>query len=684
MKKVLIVLCFCIAAAALGKPTPVATDGEPYYAFVPNHVLVAFSKSTAQTTIDEIIAGSGGKVGSYSKLLDFYRVEVPTGAAAGVRYFRAQNAVLWANYNYLLTALMVPNDNLYTYQWHYPLIGLEQAWDLTQGDPSVKVAVLDQGFQFDHEDMAGVQTVSGYDWIDEDNDPSEPDLVDSHGMHVSGTIFARTNNNTGIAGIAPNCRLMPVRVLDNSGSGSSEAIANGFAWAAQQGAQIVNASLGFPNQNNQPPVDPGQPLSGAIQQCAAAGVVLCVASGNDNADYVSYPAAYPACISVGATAIGNAIAPYSNAGSELDVCAPGGNTDQDLNQDSYVDGVLSTVRDNTGSDYYVFWQGTSMATPHVAGVAALLMSRGCPAHQVRNALQNTALDLGPAGWDVTYGHGRISALAALQYDWSGGGGETVLFDGPMESNNEGWTVREDGNDGVGWRFLDFGSADCGNAAHGGQNGIWHDDEQSVGLLDDWLFTPEISVPANATAVTFSFWQRNCFVTPQYYDLHAIYYSTDGEDFTLISELDDAAQNWEQISVDAAALAGEDVYFAWRYRGDYATEWFLDDVQVTAVLGTDADTRADLTIPMAFVLEHAYPNPFNAAVQIPFAVNAARELSLEIYNLAGQKVATLFEHTHFAPGAQRVHWQADGLASGVYLVKLSSGKQMQTQKILLVK
>jgi len=683
MKTLLVLfLSMMLTMSAFAKPQPQSVAGEPYYPFVPNHVLVAFEKDTPQAKIDDIIARSGGKVGSYSELLDFYRVEMP--AQDGVRFFRAQADVLWANYNYVMQAMMVPNDPLYSYQWHYPLIGLEQAWDLTQGDPSVVVAVLDQGWQFDHGDLSGVQTVSPYDWIDGDNNPSEPNLEDSHGMHVSGTIFARTNNNSGVAGIAPNCRLMPVRVLDNEGSGSIEAIANGFAWAAQQGANIVNASLGFSNPNNQPPVDPGQPLSGAIQQCAAAGVVLCVASGNDNADYVSYPAAYTACIAVGSTALDNVTAPYSNAGSELDVCAPGGNTDQDLNQDTYADGVLSSVRNAQEGDYYVFWQGTSMATPHVAGVAALLMSRGCPANEVRNALQNTALDLGPAGWDVTYGHGRINAIAALNYDWSGGGGgETVLFNGPMENNNEGWTVDENGNDGVGWRFLDFGTADCGNAAHGGSNGIWHDDEQGVGLLDDWLYTPEISIPANATEVTLTFWQRNCFL-PTYYDMHALYYSTDGNQYTLIGEMDESATNWEQLSVDATALAGEDVYFAWRYRGDYATEWFLDDVQVTAVIGTDVESHADITIPKAFEMNAAYPNPFNATVQIPFTVNAAREISLDIFNVNGQKVATLFDHAQFMPGAQRVSWTADNMASGVYLVRLTSGALTQTQKILLVK
>lgn len=155
----------------------------------------------------------------------------------------------WANYNYVAHMQFVPNDQYYSYQWHLPLIGMEQAWDITRGNASVVVAVLDQGWQFDHEDFAGVARINRV-IIGNDNNPEEPTLQDSHGMHTAGTIFAATNNSTGVAGVAPLCTLMPVRVLDNSGSGSIEAIANGFAWAAQQGADVVNASLGFSNPNN--------------------------------------------------------------------------------------------------------------------------------------------------------------------------------------------------------------------------------------------------------------------------------------------------------------------------------------------------------------------------------------------------------------------------------------------------
>ena len=162
-----------------------------------------------------------------------------------------------------------------------------------------------------------------------------------------------------------------------------------------------------------PPQKPGPPLSTAISNAANANVIICAATGNDYQNYVGYPAAYTQCLAIGATGFDDAIAPYSNRGSEIDIVAPGGNVAQDLNHDGYDDGVLSTIRDATG-DVYAFWQGTSMAAPHVSGVAALMLSRGFQPSQVRTALQETAVDLGSVGWDNTYGYGRVNAFAALQ------------------------------------------------------------------------------------------------------------------------------------------------------------------------------------------------------------------------------------------------------------------------------
>jgi hypothetical protein len=275
---------------------------------------------------------------------------------------------------------------------------------------------------------------------------------------------------------------------------------------------------------------------------------------------------------------------------------------------------------------------------------------------------------------------------AAVYDCQGGGGETTCVqrtDG--QQRLKVGPLTEDGATELAGDSLDFGARRTAEAkCTAGQNGIWHDDEHGVGLLDDWLYTPEITIPSNASQVTLSFWERNCFVNRTYYDLHAVYYSTNGNDFTQIVEMDDQADDWELVTIDASALAGENVFFAWRYRGDYATEWFLDDVRVTAEVGTDVTPHADVTIPERFALGTPYPNPFNSTVQIPFELAAPQQLTLSIFNVLGQRVATLVNNEKFEAGAHRMMWNGDAAASGVYLVQLESGDKLDTRKILLVK
>lgn len=411
----LVVVLLGLTPAFATKSLPLLKTGEPFYEFVPGQVLVKFAPTATAADIAGLVTQVDGELAYHSELLDFYRIDLSSADVGEViNFFRGQNDVLWANFNYVAHAAYTPNDTYYGYQWHYPRINLPNAWDITLGSASVVVAVADMGFYFDHEDWAGVQTVHPYDFVGGDTDPSTT-VDDSHGAHVAGTIIAATNNSVGVAGVAPLCTLMPIRVLDDQGSGSTQTIADGIAWAGTHGAEVLNLSLGYPVSG--PPQDPGPPLSTAVASAAAAGVVICAASHNQAQPYVAYPAAYEECIAVGSTGYDDALAPYSNYGSALDVVAPGGNTDQDLNGDGYADGVLSTVRSAQNGDYYVFWQGTSMASPHVAGVAGLLVSNGLATSQVRDALQQTAVDLGSPGWDQTFGHGRIDAHAALQ--WGG-------------------------------------------------------------------------------------------------------------------------------------------------------------------------------------------------------------------------------------------------------------------------
>jgi serine protease len=198
--------------------------------------------------------------------------------------------------------------------------------------------------------------------------------------------------------------------MNRRGVGFSSNIIDGIRWAADHGADVINLSLGASTSSKLE--------EDAVNYAYDNGVVICASSGNDSEDSVSYPAAYENCIAVGATRYDKQIAPYSNTGAALDVVAPGGDTSVDQNNDGYPDGILQETFQKIFFLYkwaYFYFQGTSMAAPHVSGLAALIISLH-PAYtpaEVMNAIQSSAQDLGSPGWDLTYGWGLIDANAAL-------------------------------------------------------------------------------------------------------------------------------------------------------------------------------------------------------------------------------------------------------------------------------
>jgi len=313
--------------------------------------------------------------------------------------------------NYVMTASYVPNDPYYSYQWHFPMIQMEQAWDVSTG-LGVTVAVVDTGVAYETyggfvraPDLTGTIFVAGYDFVNNDAHPNDDE---GHGTHVGGTIAQTTNNGMGVAGIAFNARIMPVKVLDYSGSGYDSWVADGIVWATDHGAVIINLSLGGP--------DYSRVLEDAVNYAYNHGVTVVAASGNDNAGSVSYPAAYSNAIAVGAVRYDETRAYYSNYGSELDFVAPGGDVRVDQNGDGYGDGVLQQTfaSGNPTSFAYYFYQGTSMAAPHVSGLAALLYATGYTTpSQIRQRIIDGAKDLGPPGWDTQYGYGLIQAYNSL-------------------------------------------------------------------------------------------------------------------------------------------------------------------------------------------------------------------------------------------------------------------------------
>jgi serine protease len=296
---------------------------------------------------------------------------------------------------------LTPNDPYFSYQWHLEAIQASAAWDSATGQ-GVIVAIVDTGVDFGAPDLANTNHLPGHDFVNNDEDPTDDQ---GHGTHVAGTIAQSTNNGVGVAGVAFNATLLPVKVLGSNGQGSYDHIIQGIIYAVDQGAQVINLSLAGRNGS--------QALQDAVKYAHSRGVIVVAAAGNSGG-LVEFPAAYDDyVIAVGATRFDKTLAPYSNFGASIDLVAPGGDTSIDQNQDGYADGVLQQTFKTPGSGYtYLFMEGTSMASPHVTGVAALMLSRKPDATQdeIKGALMQTARSLGPR---EQFGAGLLQAANAV-------------------------------------------------------------------------------------------------------------------------------------------------------------------------------------------------------------------------------------------------------------------------------
>jgi serine protease len=347
-----------------------------------------------------------------------------------------QPNVVYAEPNYYRKLFYVPNDEFYYLQWNYPLIGLEEAWDITRGSSDVIVAVIDSGVHFDHPDLAGIFTDDGYDFISStnislDGDGIDPDPTDPgddpygygsfHGTHVAGIIAATMDNDIGVAGIGGQTRIMPIRSIGLNGSGTVMDTLQAMRYAAgmpndsgrlpRQPADIINLSLGG-DSSSQAEADLLEEIT------TKRNIVVVAAAGNIPTDQPTYPASYPNVMSVSAVDFDRHIAPYSSYGESIDVAAPGGVAFGNL--ENYQDGILSTIgvnhNGNVTSDY-AFYAGTSMAASHISGVIALMKAVKpdlTPADVFGWLIQGAlSTDLGETGWDPYFGYGLINAHQAV-------------------------------------------------------------------------------------------------------------------------------------------------------------------------------------------------------------------------------------------------------------------------------
>jgi thermitase len=359
-------------------------------------VLVRFKKDTKASERDKALKDSKAKKTDEVYGDDVWVVESESGESDAKLAAKLDKhpKVVYAEPDLELgISVGPPNDPQYGAQYAHQRINSVAGWTtypgVYTGTGGPLVAIIDTGIQANHPDLAGrVDTansrcfgllcfLTGYA---DDN---------GHGTHVAGITAASTNNATGVAGVAYNTRIMAVKVCNAAGTCNTSDIASGINWARDRGARVINMSLGGGGSST---------LQTAVQNAYNAGVAIVAAAGNDGNSTLSYPASYPQVVSVAATESNDQRASYSNFNSQVDVAAPGSN-------------VLSTY---TGSSYTEL-SGTSMASPHVAGLAALLRGQNpasTPA-QVYARINACSDDLGATGRDDQYGNGRINLGRAL-------------------------------------------------------------------------------------------------------------------------------------------------------------------------------------------------------------------------------------------------------------------------------
>lgn len=272
----------------------------------------------------------------------------------------------------------------------------------------------------------------------------------------------------------------------------------------------------------------------------------------------------------------------------------------------------------------------------------------------------------------------------------GGGNQTTLLSEGFEGSfpPAGWQVQQLGPASENWRPLAGASGvGCGDNVHSGSNAVFHNDDMGTGELDvrDMLVTMEVAVPAGASEVSVSFFQRNCWVPEYYTDSthHWVMSSINGEAWVLLAELDQQQDAWAETSLVIPEAAGQQLRIGFDYQGNYATEWYLDDVQVTARISQVADRDHSL-LPTVAALLAPYPNPFNGVTRIPLVLPASARVDLAIYNILGQRVATLCDQAVLSAGKHTFLWECSSCATGMYLIRLQSGDRRDIRKLLLMR
>jgi len=529
-----------------------AVDPEPEA--VPGEFVVAFAPGTPGAERGKAVKDHGGKVITEIPALNAYAIAFEDVKAkkdkaadkAKAGELRKDQRFASVEANLIYRATYTPNDPSLGQQYAWNRIGAPAAWDVTQGSATTTIAVIDTGVQRTHPDL-DAKIVAGYDWVQRD---TAPDDGNGHGTHVAGTAAAETGNLTGGAGTCPNCRIMPLRVLDNSGSGSLANVASSITYAADNGAKVINMSLGGPGSST---------LQSAVDYAFNKGTFLACAAGNSNTSSTSsaYPGAYANCFAVASTTSTDARSSFSNYGAWVEAAAPGSS-------------IYSTWL-NSG---YNTISGTSMATPHVAGLAGLLASQGRTAAQIKERICTTADKI--AGTGSWWTCGRINASAAV----STGSppppppppppGTNVIVNGGMESGTAPWTQTSSG----GYALITTTRPHAGaySAYFGGYNNATEALAQTV------------TVPANGTLRYWWYMTTQESGSTVWDRLQVRVLNTSGTVLATPRTWSNVsgANLWRQDALAMGAYAGQQVRVEFRATTDSSlpSSFFVDDVSLS--------------------------------------------------------------------------------------------------------
>lgn len=400
-------------------------------------VIVAFRPQVDVRDVEPRLRAGGAVAARRGRSAPRVLVSLAPGIAVAeaVAWFEAMDEVDYAEPNGLVRksqTTFTPDDEFFKFQWNMELVDARRTWAIQKGQPSVGVAVLDTGVAYEDyrdprtgllygraPDWGDVTFLPGWDAVNEDAHPNDDEF---HGTHVASTIAEATNNSLGVTGLAFNCAIMPVKVLDELGTGTFFDVAEGIDYAANYGqgdepaVKVINMSLGTDGFS--------ETVKRAVDQAHRKGIVLVAAAGNTGTPGVDFPASLANVIAAGAVDARGDRASYSSRGAELDLMAPGGDCDRDDDRDGLPDCVFQQMPDPDFVDLgihdrfcYCGIDGTSMAAPHVSAAAALLISQGITDPEaVRAALEQTAEKIGGApedGRNDSVGYGLIQPAAAL-------------------------------------------------------------------------------------------------------------------------------------------------------------------------------------------------------------------------------------------------------------------------------